>query len=1091
MQLSRTCAILGVAVALAAATTVGSAQQAGTGSADLAVTAFSGPDVAAPGASIAISDAITNAGAAAAGPFVEGYDLSTDATVTREDVLLGTRTVSGLASGAVSSATVQLQLPLDLSGTYFLAAIVDPELQVPETDETNNTSAAVQVTADAAPPRVTITGVADGAFTAALPLRVCYTATDPHLSSDEGALDGLPFRGCAVASSAGAHALTVMATDLAGNVTTAQVSFTIDTTAPSVTVLSPQPGAFLATDTVLVVASISDAWGIEEAWADGVPLTADPDGVYTGVVRLIPDTANVLVSARDLAGNTGWTLVPVGGAAPPSRPLTLTVTTPSPGFTTEAPLIAVWTRAEGGTPPITVTVNGVAASPAWDTQFQTILRAPVGPVNAVVTAMDATGVSTTQSIWGWRADARVPPQGVPGSAGSLPRGVTVYLHDPAGNLSSVVDTSADLGNCGYVGTRCPEVTSAETACVNGLCGAIVEGQFVDITTDPAHCGTALVVCSAPLLGVASCVEGACGVVCDQSFARKGLACVDTLTDPNNCGQVDHVCPGAGGACRMGMCFIPGTPEVARVDGVFAPWVAFRVPLWSGFRLEGTHLDSVTSVELEDWGPDTAADGEIAAPQYRGTVSLGSREDWSGTPRPIPIPYRSSPTALVIPHAALDYIRSAWSWPSFNVRRWYKLRLHHDENGIDQSTLVDVPVSFDQVLPAAQAVPAITGVSAVESRVSFSRYDPATGFIQLRFTDPSSTASCGEDPTLRPPIAVLAFQDPLHAEYRVRAWTHEGIYLEPGLDPERVHRLIQGEAVETALVFPDEPGDFVNLMTPEDPGLSPRVSCWPGHGPEQIGGLILRGSNLLADGYAFLSSPPGTPVPGDLGMPRYLEDRIVIRPDDYPYFYEDWLPITGVENATAHVEYVSPRGEAVSRAVTLLLPPVITAIGPAEYVTYDQVMTITGQFFANVTDVAFTWGGIQEHLTPAPSAPPGPGQYFVVDDTRIDLQLSSTGGRVPRELSSVCLAGGPYVDVFPGQRGFTVENAVASVSALTNALDPAGTPVAAPPIPWCSGPQPSSSSSQTTTGPPPPTGPPTPIQNPRGPGSADCSNTLCP
>jgi hypothetical protein len=278
---------------------------------DLVAAELSVADVSAAGAWVTVADTVTNRGAAA-GSFVVGYYLSTDATVTRGDVLLGSRAVPGLAAGAASGATTQLQLPAGVAGRFYLAAVADSALQVAEADETNNTSpiVAIDVVSDAAPPQITVTGVADGEITNAVPLSACYIATDDFLTSDEGTLDGIPFRGCATAVSEGIHSLTVTASDFAGHVTTFQASFTIDRSSPDLDVAWPTVGAVVGS-LVNVSAAVSDLWGVAAVEANGAPLGLAQDGLYHGAIAMRPSAPRVVVRARDLAGNTRSVVVPI------------------------------------------------------------------------------------------------------------------------------------------------------------------------------------------------------------------------------------------------------------------------------------------------------------------------------------------------------------------------------------------------------------------------------------------------------------------------------------------------------------------------------------------------------------------------------------------------------------------------------------------------------------------------------------------------------------------------------------------------------------------------------------------------------------
>ena len=73
-----------------------------------------------------------NTGIAPAGPFGVRFYLSSDGTLDAGDVLLGSRTMSGLAAGASSNAITTLMVPANTSApaTYQVIAVIDPLGQV-------------------------------------------------------------------------------------------------------------------------------------------------------------------------------------------------------------------------------------------------------------------------------------------------------------------------------------------------------------------------------------------------------------------------------------------------------------------------------------------------------------------------------------------------------------------------------------------------------------------------------------------------------------------------------------------------------------------------------------------------------------------------------------------------------------------------------------------------------------------------------------------------------------------------------------------------------------------------------------------------
>jgi subtilisin family serine protease/subtilase family serine protease len=109
---------------------------------DLTVTAVSGPSSAAAGGTITMSDTTTNQGAGTAAASATGFYLSTNGSLSTDDVFLGSRPVGELAAGATATASVALQLPADTqAGSYYVIARADWNNAVAETSEMNNVRA--------------------------------------------------------------------------------------------------------------------------------------------------------------------------------------------------------------------------------------------------------------------------------------------------------------------------------------------------------------------------------------------------------------------------------------------------------------------------------------------------------------------------------------------------------------------------------------------------------------------------------------------------------------------------------------------------------------------------------------------------------------------------------------------------------------------------------------------------------------------------------------------------------------------------------------------------------------------------------------
>jgi subtilase family serine protease len=118
--------------------------------ADLVVSALSVPGNGGSDSTVVASDTTKNQGGATAAASVTRFYLSANAVLDTGDVLLGGRDVPSLSAGASSVASTTLAIPpATASGAYYILAKADGDGAVPETSETNNTTAgAIQIGSD-------------------------------------------------------------------------------------------------------------------------------------------------------------------------------------------------------------------------------------------------------------------------------------------------------------------------------------------------------------------------------------------------------------------------------------------------------------------------------------------------------------------------------------------------------------------------------------------------------------------------------------------------------------------------------------------------------------------------------------------------------------------------------------------------------------------------------------------------------------------------------------------------------------------------------------------------------------------------------
>jgi len=106
---------------------------------DLVMTTVSVPATGRTGQPLAVTNTVQNIGQSAAPAFRITFYMSATDPAPGAGVAVGSRTVSGLARDASSSATTMVTIPLGLdAGSYFVSAVADDPPSVVEVSETNN-----------------------------------------------------------------------------------------------------------------------------------------------------------------------------------------------------------------------------------------------------------------------------------------------------------------------------------------------------------------------------------------------------------------------------------------------------------------------------------------------------------------------------------------------------------------------------------------------------------------------------------------------------------------------------------------------------------------------------------------------------------------------------------------------------------------------------------------------------------------------------------------------------------------------------------------------------------------------------------------
>lgn len=235
-----------------------------------------------------------------------------DGFITNEPTALVTGTVSDSVA-LVSGVTVN-GVAATVSGGTFSATVLlsegDNTLTVIGTNSVGlTTTEAVSGTLDTVPPEITITAPAAGQMVSDAAFTVEGTVSD-----DRSGVAGVTVNGVAavvlngtysraLTLAEGANAITAIATDAAGNTTTATGSVLLDTIPPTLSVASPAGDLITNNPELTVSGMASDSGsGLESVTVNGVEAPVS-GGAYALDVTLAEGTNTVTVTATDRVGH--------------------------------------------------------------------------------------------------------------------------------------------------------------------------------------------------------------------------------------------------------------------------------------------------------------------------------------------------------------------------------------------------------------------------------------------------------------------------------------------------------------------------------------------------------------------------------------------------------------------------------------------------------------------------------------------------------------------------------------------------------------------------------------------------------------------
>jgi hypothetical protein len=320
---------------------------------------------------------------------VTGYQIGTSAAAPAASGAGWTVAAPASVTAAASGSTTFYAWAKDAAGNVSLA---------------KSATVTVASAADTTKPSLSISALANGAYTNKMTLNITGTATDA------GGLRSVTVNGAAIAVNtdgsfstalalvAGSNVVTVVATDNAGNQQTDTRTVTYDPAAPVLTVSSPADNSNSSQALVTVSGSVNESSTVSVAVNGGSPQFASVSGTsFTAAVYLVAGINTIDITATDLAGNTTSSKRTVTYAS--TQQLALAVTYPVQDITTRlSSLILKGTVANAGNEAsIKIVMNGRTFTPrVYKGQFQQQLNFPTPKLYTItVTAKDQAGNTST------------------------------------------------------------------------------------------------------------------------------------------------------------------------------------------------------------------------------------------------------------------------------------------------------------------------------------------------------------------------------------------------------------------------------------------------------------------------------------------------------------------------------------------------------------------------------------------------------------------------------------------------------------------------------------------------------------------------
>jgi RHS repeat-associated protein len=318
--------------------------------------------------------------------------IPTDGSATNQTIVGVTGNVDESATLTINGAPILVDALLDFAGTTTLTEGLNT-LTLVATDVAGNTTSETRaVILDATPPTITVTAPTDGALVNNASVLFSGAVNEPSTLTINGQAVAVNVAGQfsdAVTLVEGVNAVSIVATDAVGNVSTQAINVNVDTTAPALNVTTPTNDAVTNQTVVSVAGTLNEAATL---LLNGTPVTVAGDLGFNATASLI-EGANILaLTATDAAGNP---TVVVRTVTLDTVTPAITVTAPAGGLLVNNPAV---TFAGSVSEPVTLTVNGQVITVDAQGAFDEAVTLAEGATAVAIIATDAAGNAATQTV---------------------------------------------------------------------------------------------------------------------------------------------------------------------------------------------------------------------------------------------------------------------------------------------------------------------------------------------------------------------------------------------------------------------------------------------------------------------------------------------------------------------------------------------------------------------------------------------------------------------------------------------------------------------------------------------------------------------